>query len=63
MNQIAHDIRRTNWRNIISQCQERPAGVSAKQWLSDNGIREKSYYYWLGAWFDVYDPKVDGSIS
>jgi putative transposase len=47
MDQITHDVRRTNWRNIISQCQERPAGVSAKQWLSDNGIREKSYYYWL----------------
>jgi hypothetical protein len=38
MDQITHDIRRTNWRNIISQCQERHAGVSARQWLSDNGI-------------------------
>jgi putative transposase len=47
MDRITHDIRRTNWLNIITQCQERPAGVSAKQWLSDNGIREKSYYYWL----------------
>jgi putative transposase len=47
MDQITHDIRRANWLTIITQCQERPAGVSAKQWLSDNGIREKSYYYWL----------------
>jgi putative transposase len=47
MDQITHDVRRTNWLNIITQCQERPAGISAKQWLSDNGIHEKTYYYWL----------------
>jgi putative transposase len=47
MDQITHDIRRTNWLNIIHQCQNRPEGVTARQWLSDNGIREKSYYYWL----------------
>jgi hypothetical protein len=33
MNQITHDGRRTNWRNIISQCQERLAAV-----IKYNGI-------------------------
>ncbi|MCM1097629.1 MAG: IS66 family insertion sequence element accessory protein TnpB [Ruminococcus flavefaciens] len=47
MDQITHDVRRTNWLNIIQQCQNRPEGMTAKQWMSDNGIRPKSYYYWL----------------
>lgn len=47
MDQSTHDVRRTNWLNIITECQQRPADVSAKQWLADNGIKEKAYYYWL----------------
>ena len=47
MVQSTHDVRRANWLNIVNQCQERPADVSAKQWLADNGIKEKAYYYWL----------------
>ncbi|MST67200.1 IS66 family insertion sequence element accessory protein TnpB, partial [Lachnospiraceae bacterium BSM-380-WT-5A] len=27
--------------------QGRPVGMSAKQWLEENGIKEKAYYYWL----------------
>ena len=47
MDQLTHNVRRTNWLNIITECQQRPADVTAKQWLSDNGIKEKAYYYWL----------------
>lgn len=47
MDQLTHDVRRANWFNIITECQQRPAGVTAKQWLADNGIQEKAYYYWL----------------
>ena len=47
MDQSTHDVRMTNWLNIISQCQNRPAGISAKQWLAENDVNEKSYYYWL----------------
>ncbi len=47
MDQITHEVRRTNWLNIIQQCQGRPEGMTAKQWMADNGIRPKSYYYWL----------------
>ena len=47
MDQSTHDTRRANWLNIVNQCQERPSDVSAKQWLADNGIKEKAYYYWL----------------
>lgn len=47
MDQITHDVRRSNWLNTINQCQNRPEGMTAKQWMSDNGISSKSYYYWL----------------
>ena len=47
MDQSTHDVRMTNWLNIISQCQNRPTGISAKQWLAENDVNEKSYYYWL----------------
>lgn len=47
MDQSTHAVRRANWLNIITQCKDRPTGTSAKQWLAENGINEKSYYYWL----------------
>jgi len=47
MDQITHDIRRQNWLNIVNACQNRPEGINAHQWLADNGIKEKAYYYWL----------------
>ena len=47
MDQITHDVRRATWQSIIKQCQERPEYTTVKQWCLENGIREKSYYYWL----------------
>ncbi len=47
MDQSTHDIRRTNWLNIVNQCQNRPSDMSVKQWLAENDIKEKAYYYWL----------------
>ena len=52
MDQCTHEVRLQYWKNIISQCQARPEGQSAKQWLADNGICEhrslKYYIYTLG---------------
>ena len=31
MDQLTHTVRRSNWINIIRQCQDRPAGTTAKQ--------------------------------
>ena len=47
MDQTTYNVRRANWLTIIARCQERPEGISVKQWLSDNGVKEKAYYYWL----------------
>lgn len=46
MDKTTHEIRIANWKSIIEQCQARPEGQSARQWLADNGISEKNYYYW-----------------
>ena len=46
MDQITHEVRAENWRKIIQACHERPAGMSAKQWLSEHNVVEKTYYYW-----------------
>lgn len=47
MDQSTYDVRRANWLNIVNQCQNRPADMSVKQWLAENDIKEKAYYYWL----------------
>ncbi len=47
MDQITHNVRDAQWHEIISQCQNRSEEITVKQWLADNGIREKAYYYWL----------------
>lgn len=47
MDQSTHEVRIAYWKKVIEQCQARPEGQTTKQWLSDNGIPEKQYYYWL----------------
>ena len=47
MDQSTKIIRRNSWMEIIRQCQSRPDGTTAKDWMYQNGISEKSYYYWL----------------
>lgn len=46
MDQITHDVRITQWAEIVRSCHERPADQTAKNWLNENGIDEKQYYYW-----------------
>ena len=45
MDQISHTVRNSRWKDLILQCQSRPAGMSAKQWMTENQVSEKSYYY------------------
>lgn len=46
MDKCTHEVRLQYWKNIISQCHARPEGQTAKQWMSDNGICEQTYYLW-----------------
>ena len=47
MDQEQINVRRASWFNTIQACQQRPDGITAKQWLTDNRISVKSYYYWF----------------
>ena len=46
MDSCTHEVRLQYWKNIISQCQKRPQGQTAKSWLKENGICEQTYYLW-----------------
>ena len=47
MDQTTHEVRLANWKAIIEQCQARPKGQIAKDWMVENDISDKQYYYWL----------------
>ena len=47
MDQTTHEVRLANWKAIIEQCQARPKGQTAKDWMAENDISDKQYYYWL----------------
>jgi hypothetical protein len=46
MDQITHEVRLAQWAEIIRNCQLRPEGQSTKDWVAENGINIKTYYYW-----------------
>ena len=46
MDHITHEMRMANWKPIVEACHARPEGQSAKQWLAQNNINEKQFYYW-----------------
>lgn len=47
MDQITQNVRRSHWISVINACQNRTDSTTVRQWLSNNGIGYKSYYYWL----------------
>lgn len=49
MDQCTREVRLQHWKNIIRQCQLRPQGQTAKQWMDENGICEQTYYRWQRA--------------
>ncbi len=38
MDKITHEARLNNWKHIVEECNNRPHGVTVKQWLNDNAI-------------------------
>ncbi|MBQ6416136.1 MAG: IS66 family insertion sequence element accessory protein TnpB [Butyrivibrio sp.] len=47
MDKSTHEVRLSHWKRIIEESENRPQGISKHQWLIDNNIPEKTYYYWL----------------
>jgi hypothetical protein len=41
---VTHEIRLRQWIGIIKEC--RGSGKTVKSWCAENGINEKSYFYW-----------------
>ena len=63
MDKITHEVRLSQWKAIIKQCQARPKGVSARKWMEDNGIKSKQYYYWLRrVRKDAYDKALSSGL-
>lgn len=59
-----HEVRLNQWKLIIKQCQSRPEGQTAKQWMEENGVQENAYYYWLRkARREVYSQMNDRNAS
>lgn len=46
MDKITHEVRLSNWKAVIEQCQSRPKGQTIASWCEENGIGIKQYYYW-----------------
>ncbi len=46
MDQITHEVRLMKWKSVVEACNSRPEGMSARQWLDEQGIKPKTYYYW-----------------
>ncbi|MBR1675384.1 MAG: hypothetical protein IJ703_10565 [Eubacterium sp.] len=44
MDKTTHEVRLANWKAVIEQCQTRPIGQTAKQWLDAHDISTKQYY-------------------
>ena len=63
MDQITTEVRMADWVSIIKQCQNRTEGQTAKQWLEENGISSKKYYYWLRKIRNQVYNETIGSIS
>ena len=43
--QVRNEYRKQQWVQIIRECQS--SGMSNKEYCRQQGISEKSYYYWL----------------
>lgn len=46
MDKCTHEVRMEYWKNIITQCQNRPEGQTAREWMDVNGICEATFYAW-----------------
>ena len=46
MDQKVTEIRCEQWRRTVSECINRKADISKRQWCEENGIRYRSLMYW-----------------
>lgn len=41
---VAHELRLQHWVNLMREAKS--SGLSNRRWCRENGIQEKTYYYW-----------------
>lgn len=41
---VAQQTRLSEWAEQIRECQNRPSGMTAKQWIVENSVKDKAYY-------------------
>ena len=46
MDHTTTEVRLASWRTVVEQCQQRPEGMTIKQWLQDNNINRDQYFYY-----------------
>lgn len=42
--QMAHEMRLEHWEKVLRE--RKASGPSIRRWCRDNGVGEKTYYYW-----------------
>lgn len=47
MDKEVYEVILANWKQLILQCQNRPAGMTQKNWLEQHNILASQFYYWL----------------
>lgn len=47
MDKEVYEVRLANWKQLILQCQNRPDGMTQKDWLEQHDILASQFYYWL----------------
>ena len=63
MDKTTHEVRMAHWKEIVRRCQARPIGMNAKEWLIQNDVSCKQYYYWLRLiHFKAYEEMKDRSL-
>ena len=46
MDNSTREVRLAHWSAVVSECQNRPAGMTINEWCTEHGISDKQYYYW-----------------
>lgn len=47
MDKEVYEVRLANWKQLILQCQNHPAGMTQKEWLEQHDILASQFYYRL----------------
>ena len=47
MDKEVYEVRFANWKQLILQCQNRPVGMTQKDWLEQHEIPAPQFYYWM----------------